>query len=573
MPQVLPPGATVDAALEEILAWPELARSPQLAKFLKYIVDARLRGDEANIKAYSIAVDVFGRPASFDPQADPIVRVQARRLRALLEEYYQGPGAQAALRFNLPVGRYVPDFVVPGAPSPDGDTVTDDVGAARARGRTPLSAWLGEAGVLAGLVIVALGIAVLMTGVLQPRQVRIDVPGVPVLAVSEFTAVSGTDPASANVVGLAVELVTDLELFDDIEVKYQPSGVVPSEDVGEGFLLAGLARSAGADVQITASLRRAGSDTALWSDTVDVPAGALTASIDDISQVFAEQLGSHRGPVHAPAMSWLAGNPDIGTDESEYICGLLFGRYRDTASRADADRASQCADALVDRLPESAVGLAMRGAMLLDKTLMNSAPGQPEPEAVRAALQLVLTAQELQPTSSLIWEQVARHLEQTGSRNEAEAAYASALQLNPANLDAEAAYGRMLSLSGASERGGSLSRRAAERSIAPPHWYFAALAVNALRDMDDAAAIRNAEYLVSGDAELASVIATVAAERSGNEQVLNRFFAQMLDVTRFRRFGIVPVLRDRIPDPALVAAMIEQLRSAGVAEASLNGTF
>ncbi len=65
-------------------------------------------GNEAGIKAYAIAVDVFGRPQSFDPQSDPIVRVQARRLRAALEEYYAGEGRTNAVRFYLPRGTLHP---------------------------------------------------------------------------------------------------------------------------------------------------------------------------------------------------------------------------------------------------------------------------------------------------------------------------------------------------------------------------------------------------------------------------------------------------------------------------------
>ena len=101
----------VKRALERLLAWPDIARSPQLANFLRYIVDRRLSGDAQSIKAYSIAVDVFGRSPDFDPQADPIVRVQARRLRGLLDQYYRGPGADEPLRIELPIGRYVPEFI------------------------------------------------------------------------------------------------------------------------------------------------------------------------------------------------------------------------------------------------------------------------------------------------------------------------------------------------------------------------------------------------------------------------------------------------------------------------------
>ena len=90
------------ASLERMLAWPEITRSPQLGRFLDYIVQRTLAGDEHSIKAYSIAVDVFGRPVDFDPQADPIVRVQARRLRGLIEDYYSGPGQDDPVRISLP---------------------------------------------------------------------------------------------------------------------------------------------------------------------------------------------------------------------------------------------------------------------------------------------------------------------------------------------------------------------------------------------------------------------------------------------------------------------------------------
>src|SRR5690606_39142357 len=87
------------------------------AAFLTYIVEAALRGDGASIKAYAIAVDVFGRGEDFDPQADPIVRVQARRLRALLDEFNETEGGTAPVRIVVPVGTYVPQFV-PRLPPP-----------------------------------------------------------------------------------------------------------------------------------------------------------------------------------------------------------------------------------------------------------------------------------------------------------------------------------------------------------------------------------------------------------------------------------------------------------------------
>ncbi len=103
----------VRSHVARILASPDFAAAPQLAAFLRYIVDKKLSGEEDIIKAYTIATEALGRSQDFDAQNDPIVRVQARRLRQSLLLYYASPGADLSLRVVLPVGGYVPEFVSP----------------------------------------------------------------------------------------------------------------------------------------------------------------------------------------------------------------------------------------------------------------------------------------------------------------------------------------------------------------------------------------------------------------------------------------------------------------------------
>lgn len=86
--------------------------------FLSYIVDALLEGRADRIKAYFIAVDVFGRPESFDPTLDPIVRIEATRLRAALEQFYQATGTPLGVRLELPRGKYYPVFMPAPVSSP-----------------------------------------------------------------------------------------------------------------------------------------------------------------------------------------------------------------------------------------------------------------------------------------------------------------------------------------------------------------------------------------------------------------------------------------------------------------------
>jgi serine/threonine-protein kinase len=72
-------------------------------------VECALAG-RTNINEYSIGVDVFGRDESFDPRIDPIVRVDARRLRAKLREYYDGEGAENPIEICIPLRTYIPVF-------------------------------------------------------------------------------------------------------------------------------------------------------------------------------------------------------------------------------------------------------------------------------------------------------------------------------------------------------------------------------------------------------------------------------------------------------------------------------
>src|SRR5215475_4181785 len=96
--------------LERILNSPPLVTSPSLSRFLRYIVEETLAGRSASIREYTLGVNVFDRGDDFNPRLDPIVRVQARNLRARVQKYYEGPGAADPIRIELPKGTYVPIF-------------------------------------------------------------------------------------------------------------------------------------------------------------------------------------------------------------------------------------------------------------------------------------------------------------------------------------------------------------------------------------------------------------------------------------------------------------------------------
>jgi len=102
---------SVRACLRRVLACRAFAASPKIQRFLAFVVEAKLAGDGNRLKAYTIGVEVFERPPSFDPQADSLVRVSATRLREMLAAYYDGEGQAEPVRIVLRKGAYLPEFV------------------------------------------------------------------------------------------------------------------------------------------------------------------------------------------------------------------------------------------------------------------------------------------------------------------------------------------------------------------------------------------------------------------------------------------------------------------------------
>jgi hypothetical protein len=114
----MPSDAYVREHVNRILASAGFQGSERLSRFLRFAVEAKLRGEGGQIKEYLIGREVFDRDEDYDPRLDPIVRVEARRLRRKLDEYYASSPAEAGgLRIEFPKGSYAPEFqVAPSAP-------------------------------------------------------------------------------------------------------------------------------------------------------------------------------------------------------------------------------------------------------------------------------------------------------------------------------------------------------------------------------------------------------------------------------------------------------------------------
>ncbi len=100
----------VEHQLAQILASPHFKSAKQMQNFLQYIVRKTLAGKDKNLKQYTIAVEALGFPVDFDSDINPVVRIQAGRVRERLEKYYNKEGENDALIITLPKGSYAPAF-------------------------------------------------------------------------------------------------------------------------------------------------------------------------------------------------------------------------------------------------------------------------------------------------------------------------------------------------------------------------------------------------------------------------------------------------------------------------------
>src|SRR3712207_2806388 len=92
--------------LETVLADRRFASSERNARFLRYVVERTLEGKTDQIKETVLATEVYGRPLSYDPKSDSIVRVEATRLRQKLRSFYENEGHGSTIRIQLPSGTY-----------------------------------------------------------------------------------------------------------------------------------------------------------------------------------------------------------------------------------------------------------------------------------------------------------------------------------------------------------------------------------------------------------------------------------------------------------------------------------
>lgn len=103
--------ADAKLALTELLTDQRFHATDRAKAILSYLGDQYFSNGRDSVKAYAIAVDVLGRPESFDPGTDPIARIEMSRLRSALVQYFEAFGQEKPIEIILPKGKYALCFL------------------------------------------------------------------------------------------------------------------------------------------------------------------------------------------------------------------------------------------------------------------------------------------------------------------------------------------------------------------------------------------------------------------------------------------------------------------------------
>ncbi|TIQ00306.1 MAG: hypothetical protein E5X60_05430 [Mesorhizobium sp.] len=349
------------AQLARILNSADFDATGRERRFLSHVVEETLAGRGDRIKAYSIAVEVFGRDMSFDPQTDPIVRIEAGHLRRGLERYYLTAGHDDPILITIPKGGYVPTFslrsqpLLADPPTPVVSAVVAQLPVRRSPSRLLLPSVL--------MAVLAAGASVLAW---WWTSVRVGAPETPRVLVESFDDLNGTHAAAAIASGLRQEVVSQLSKFKDIVVvESAAKGEDPSISPAR-FVLAGSVNLSTDAFRLRVRLLNRADNSVLWAESYDggLKVAQLMEVQTDIARNVSSSLAQAYGVIfQADANLHVVNPPD---DWAAYSCTLSFYAYRVGVDAESRSSVRACLEKAVDRFPTYATAWGLLSLIYID---------------------------------------------------------------------------------------------------------------------------------------------------------------------------------------------------------------
>ena len=328
-----PTSEAIKLQLERILQSAEFRASDKQRKFLRFVVNETLEDRALQLKGYTIAVAVYGRSDDFDPQVDPIVRVEAGRLRRALEHYYLTAGRNDPVQIEIPKGGYVPTFGTVKARSSEAQRI-----ASGREGRT--------------------------------------LPTEPSVAVMPLLNLSNDKEQEYFVDGLTEELTAELARYQDFRViatqsamRFKGRKIDPKEigsDLGVRFLLTGSVRKNSKTVKVTTRLVDTITCEQIWGENYkrDLAAADLIALQEEVAHRVAGAIADQYGLISRRLAR--DSRKKAPADMKAYDAILQFYHYETILTPEVFKNALAALERAVEIDPEYGLAWAMLGHLYAD---------------------------------------------------------------------------------------------------------------------------------------------------------------------------------------------------------------
>jgi TolB-like protein len=257
-PKAAPPAESIQQQIKRILTSPEFKATDTQKSFLKFVVETVLSGQSHEIKGFTVATQVFGRGEDFNQATDPIVSIQANKLRRALERYYLTAGRNDPVHIDMPKGTYVPVFHYQNGV--ESDSSPKDA-----------SNKFGFAGAW------------------------------PTILVKPFLNLTGDEHLDYMGIGLATELSTEITRYQEIRVvlmQHREEGQQRrAEDTGARFMLDGSIQSDASGLKVNVSLVDLSTGLQIWGDSykTDCSPSALIAFQEEVANTIAGTISCEYG--------------------------------------------------------------------------------------------------------------------------------------------------------------------------------------------------------------------------------------------------------------------------------------
>jgi TolB-like protein len=427
-----PPEQEVRNCLEKLLSGDRFSRSWSISRLLRFLVANALDGNSGRLKEYTLGLEVFDRGADFDPNADNIVRVQARNLRAKLEEYYAAEGSGDPIRIDFPKGGYLVHFrqIAPEAP----------VEAAR-----PFPwKWIA-AGVAAAAVIAVPFLWRLRSVPARNSGER------HIIAVLPFTNLDHNAESDYFSDGLAEELINSLSKLQGLGVIARSSSFRFREgsrdlsqiarDLKATDVLEGSVRKRGSEIRVAVHLVDVSTSQTIWSGQYDRDLNDVLRTEEEIANGVSAALKLQLAPARA--------NNAAAINNEAYELYLKGRYYWNKVEPIQTAKATGFFERAVQADPSFSAPYVGLAGVYGTATVMNLVPPRENWPKTKAMLVRALELDETNAEAHTLMGGVEAWYEWNYERSEVE--YRRGVELGPGNVITHQYFASMLGAMGRTE--------------------------------------------------------------------------------------------------------------------------